>query len=142
MLAVVTPVPVLVFVYARVCTCVYVCVHHVVFFVSPGVPHLCCTRLHLRVWVCGTCVCTLLQIAPAGTVVLFDANVWHRSGVNTTNTCRRALYSQYSATPVTFGPGRAAPLRFAVPCPPSDTPAPTAGAGSGSGPPLATGGGL
>ena len=56
----------------------------------------------------------------AGDAVLFDSMVWHRSGVNSTTAFRRALYSQYSPTPVTIsgarGPPRP-PLRFGVPCP-------------------------
>jgi Phytanoyl-CoA dioxygenase (PhyH) len=34
--------------------------------------------------------------ASAGSVVIFSSTAWHRSGINTTDQCRRVLYAQYS----------------------------------------------
>lgn len=57
----------------------------------------------------------------AGDVVLFDSNVWHRSGPNDSGEKRRVLYAQYAPGTVTttglqkpIGTGQ--PICFAVPC--------------------------
>ena len=58
----------------------------------------------------------------AGDVVMFDSNVWHRSGPNNSSAYRRVLYAQYSPGVVTttgikaLTDEAAKPICFAVPC--------------------------
>lgn len=52
---------------------------------------------------------------PAGSVVIFPHNLWHRSGVNFSDSTRRVYYAQFSTAPITTSVSSDI-LSFAVPC--------------------------
>eukprot|EP01040_Poterioochromonas_malhamensis_P002883 gene2883-3067_t len=57
---------------------------------------------------------------PKGSLVIFGSQVWHRSGINQSNSARRVFYTQYSTEPITLKEKHKpqsieTPISFAIP---------------------------
>lgn len=57
---------------------------------------------------------------PKGSLVMFGSQIWHRSGINQSNSARRVFYTQYSTEPITLKEKHKpqsieTPISFAIP---------------------------